>query len=139
MCEQAKDTFFFPFLSLKKGKKKSHTSSVCDVSRAIVYIIRLIASFSSSPTPPVSFGLSAGRLDSGDGWFVKKHSIAKSRSFSVTSSQGEREERHTRSFFPPKTYSSKALLPRLTLTFLSFFPSPLLTILPFVNIVGNGE
>jgi hypothetical protein len=30
-------------------------------------------------------------------------------------------------------------LPRLTLTFLSFFPSPLLTILPFVNIVGNGE
>jgi hypothetical protein len=53
---------------------------------------------------------------------VKKHSIAKSRSFSVTSSQGERRDTHVL-FFPPKTYSSKALLPRLTLTFLSFFLS----------------
>lgn len=42
---------------------------MCDVSKPIVCIIRI---FFSHPPPPLAC-LSAGRLDFGDGWFVKKH------------------------------------------------------------------
>lgn len=51
------------------SSKRKSPASMCDVSKPIVCIIRI---FFSHPPPPLAC-LSAGRLDFGDGWFVKKH------------------------------------------------------------------
>ena len=74
------DLYFF------RGKKRRRFSSMCDV-RCFKPIVRFschLTLFFFFFFPPFSSFLSTGRLDSGDGWFVK--SIGKSRSFSVTSS-----------------------------------------------------
>lgn len=54
------------------SSKRKSPASMCDVSKPIVCIIRIFFSHPLPPPPPLAC-LSAGRLDFGDGWFVKKH------------------------------------------------------------------
>ena len=107
-CEHKNPGDFYFF----RGKKRRRFSSMCDV-RCFKPIVRFschLTLFFFFFFPPFSSFLSTGRLDSGDGWFVK--SIGKSRSFSVTSSTPDCDRpfhvsvRATDFFFPSLFISS---------------------------------